>query len=353
MRVVQIVQKFAPGGLESVAASLQRRWGACVATISLEGEARSLLRDWSAMADMDGSLIALGKRPGIDLACVGALAAALRRLKPDAVVTHHIGPMIYGAIAARLSGVRVRAHVEHDAWHLDSPGRMRLFSAALTIGAPRLAAVSDYLADSLTRRTGKRVARVVNGVDLERFKPGDRALARAQLGLPAQGFVIGVAARLQKVKGVDVLIDALALMRTPAVLAIMGDGPERAALERQAHAAGLTERVVFLGLRGDVETVIPALDAFVLPSRAEGLPLALVEAQASGAPVVACDVGGTREACCPRTARLVAPENPRALADAIDERLQSPLEASPRDFARTFSLIAMIDAYEKLTGVDL
>lgn len=353
MRVVQIVQKFAPGGLESVAASLQRRWGSCVATISLEGEARSLLRDWPAMADMDGSLIALGKRPGIDLACVGALTGALRRLRPDAVVTHHIGPMIYGAMAARFCGARIRAHVEHDAWHLDSPGRMRRFSAALAIGAPRLAAVSDFVADRLSRRTGRPVARVVNGVDLERFTPRDRTLARAQLGLPAQACVIGVAARLQKVKGVDVLLDALALMRTPAVLAIMGDGPQRAALELQARVAGLTERVVFLGLRGDVEAVIPAFDAFVLPSRAEGLPLAIVEAQACGVPIIACDVGGTREACCPRTGRLAPPENPQALADAIDERLQTPLEALPRDFARTFSLAAMIEAYEKLTGVDL
>ncbi len=349
MRIVQIVQNFAPGGLESVAASLQRHWGACVATISLEGDAEPLLRDWPAMADLRGALLAMGKKPGVDLACVSALAGALRRLRPDAVVTHHIGPMLYGGLAARLAGAPVRAHVEHDAWHLEAPAQMRRFATALRLGAPRLAAVSDLVASKLAQRTRRPVARVVNGADLARFKPSDAAGARARLGLPTEGPVIGLVARLQRVKGADVLLDALRHMRTPARLVIVGDGPERAALELQARRAGLMERIAFLGMRGDIESILPAFDVFVLPSRAEGLPLALVEAQACGVRVVAADVGGAREACCPRTARLVAPEDPQALAAAIEAQLARRGDPSPRVFAQSFSLAAMIASYEALT----
>jgi len=351
MRIVQVVQTFAPGGLESVAAGLQRHWGACLATISLEGEAESLLREWPAMADLRGALFGLKKTPGVDLACLAALTRLLRRLKPDAVITHHIGPMLYGGLAGRLSGAPIRAHVEHDAWHLEDPEQGRRFSAALKLGAPRLAAVSDLVAHKLTQRTGRPVARVINGVDLNRFKPADCATARQSLCLPADAPIVGLVARLQKVKGADVLINALSFMRTPAHLVIVGDGPERMALELMARDQGVMKRVHFFGMRGDVESILPALDLFVLPSRAEGLPLALVEAQACGVPVTATDVGGTREACCPKTSALAPPDDPRALAAAIDAQLARVDGGDPRAFAQSFSLAAMIASYETFTGL--
>jgi glycosyltransferase involved in cell wall biosynthesis len=351
MRIVQIVQKFEPGGLETIAATLQRHWGACVATISLEGEADALLREWPAMADLRGALFALNKQPGVDLSCLAALTRLLRRIKPDAVVTHHIGPMLYGGLAGRLAGVPVRAHVEHDAWHLEAPGQNRLFAAGLRLGAPRLAAVSDLVARKLATRSGRTVARVINGVDLERFKPADSASARQRLGLPQHSPIIGLVARLQKVKGADVLINAPSFLKTPACLVIVGDGPERTALELQARGRRLMDRIRFLGVRGDVEAILPALDLFVLPSRAEGLPLALVEAQACGAPVVATDVGGAREACCPKSALLAPPDDPQALAAAIDAQLAREKTSEPRAFAQSFSLAAMIASYETFTGL--
>jgi glycosyltransferase involved in cell wall biosynthesis len=351
MRIVQIVQRFEPGGLETIAATLQRHWGACVATISLEGEADLLLRDWSAMADLRGVLFALNKKPGVDLACLAKLTRLLRRLRPDAVVTHHIGPMLYGGVAGRLAGAPVRAHVEHDAWHLEAPGQSQRFAVAQTLGAPRLAAVSDLVARKLAARSRRSVARVINGVDLDRFKPAEAASARQRLGLPQNGPIIGLVARLQKVKGADILINALSFLRTPAHLVIVGDGPERTALELQAREQRVMERVRFLGVRGDVEAILPALDLFVLPSRAEGLPLALVEAQACGAPVVATDVGGAREACSPKSGLLAPPENPQALAAAIDAQLARGKTSEPRAFAQSFSLAAMIASYETFTGL--
>ena len=351
MRVMQIVQRFAPGGLETIAASLQRRWGAGCRIVSLEGACDELIAAWPAMADLQPSLFGVGKQPGIDLSCLLRLTRYIMREKPDAIVTHHMGPMLYGGLAARLARVPVVAHIEHDAWHLKDPAQFRRFKIASALVRPRLAAISELGAQSLRERTNSSVRRVTNGVDMDRFAPASQQAARARLGLPLEGKLIGAVARLQRVKGIDVLISALAHCDPRLSLAIVGDGDERETLAAQARALGLSARIHFLGIRGAIETILPAFDAFVLPSRAEGLPLALVEAQACGLPVIACDVGGVREASCPDTALLTPAENPRLLADAIARQLARAPQQSPRDFVmRRFSLDKMISDYAHLTG---
>jgi Glycosyltransferase len=179
--------------------------------------------------------------------------------------------------------------------------------------------------------------------------PGDRAAARATLGLgdlEGRGLVV-CAARLEAVKGVDVLVDT-----TPAlpgtVLAVAADGSERAAQERRAEARA-PGRVRFLGRVDDMPTLWRAGDVAALPSRAEGLPLALLEAQASGLPAVATAVGGMPDAVDPATGAVVPPEDPAALAAALASRLAAPPGVSPRDFvARTYALGPMMDAYARL-----
>lgn len=357
MRVMQIVQRFAPGGLETIAASLQGRWSADCRIVSLDGAADELVAAWPAMGGLRESLIGMGKIPGIDLACLARLARCIHDHKPHAVITHHLGPLLYGGIAARLARVPVIAHVEHDAWHLQDAAQLRRFKIARALVRPRLAAISQLGARNLAQVIGEDVQNVANGIDMERFRPACRQAARARLGfslqdLPQQAKLIGVVARLERVKGVDLLISALAHHDDPCLqLAIIGDGRERESLKAQAQAHGLGSRVHFLGVRGAIETILPAFDAFVLPSRAEGLPLAIVEAQACGIPIVASDVGAVREACCPDTAILAAPENPRLLANAISRQLTRDLVSSPREFVmKRFSLDQMISDYARLTG---
>ena len=133
-------------------------------------------------------------------------------------------------------------------------------------------------------------------------------------------------ARLHERKGIDHLLRAFARVRehrAAATLEIAGDGPERAALEALAAGLRLDGAVGFLGLRGHgaVAELMRGADLLVLPSLAENLPTVVLEAHACGLPVVATDVGGTREALDPSAGRLVAPGDDAALAGAIDAML--------------------------------
>ncbi len=131
-------------------------------------------------------------------------------------------------------------------------------------------------------------------------------------------------ARLDAQKGLTYLLDAAALLPDP-MFAVVGDGPERAALEAQVAALGLRDRVRFLGYRSDVPELLAACDVFVLPSLYEGLPLALLEAMASGVPVVATAIGGVDEAVQDGvSALLVPPADARALGVAIRTLLDDP-----------------------------
>ena len=139
---------------------------------------------------------------------------------------------------------------------------------------------------------------VPNGVDTKSalgLGASARVEASESLGLPAAGPVIGTMGRLSEVKRQDVLIRGFArlLDRHPdARLVLIGDGPERPALESLATELGLVDRIRFAGYRADPERLLPALDVFALTSRSEGMPLAILEAWASGLPVVASRVGG-------------------------------------------------------------
>ncbi len=321
MMIVHVVQHLAPGGLEVMALELARAQGALGAdarVLSLEGEMAQAIAAWPRLAAQRDALLFAGKRPGLDPALVLRLVALFRRLRPHCVHTHHAGPLLYAGLAARLAGVPVRLHTEHDAWHLADPRRRRLVRAARALAAPRLIADAPHVGQAVAAALGGAPPVVVmNGVDTARFVPGDRAMARAALGLPAGVRMLGVAARLERVKGVDVALAALALLPSDVHLAIAGAGSEAASLRAQAEALGIAPRVHWLGMLDDMARFPPALDLLIVPSRNEGLPLAPLEAQACGVRVVAAMVGGVAAALCPQTGRLVPPENPAALAAGV------------------------------------
>ncbi len=175
------------------------------------------------------------------------------------------------------------------------------------------------------------VRSIPNGVDTGRFVPADpaeRRRRRRALGLPPVPVVV-YAGRLAREKGVDVLVDAWAEARRRGVVAtlcVVGEGPERAALERRARDHGILGAVRFAGPAADVAPWLAAADAFVLPSRTEGLSVALLEAMSSGLAVLATDVGGTRDAAG-GAAVLVPSDDPRALAEALSALLAAPERA--------------------------
>jgi len=131
-------------------------------------------------------------------------------------------------------------------------------------------------------------------------------------------------ARLSPQKGIDTLVTAAGLVPEAKFL-VVGDGPERTALEAQAESLGISSRVSFLGHRRDVPALLASADVFALPSLFEGLPLSVLEAMAAAKPVVASRIGGTDEAVVDGvTGILVPPSDPAALAQAIRTVLADP-----------------------------
>jgi glycosyltransferase involved in cell wall biosynthesis len=352
---VQIVQRLAPGGIEVLATRLAASMPGINAIVSLEGTVAELQAAWPFLAQSGIEVMALDKPAGLRPSTAWQLASLLRRLRPNCVITHHIGPLLYGGTAARLAGVRNLVHVEHDVWHHRDPGRDIQLQMARRLLRPTFAAISRHAADTLARNSGARaVVLLPNGVDLGAYAPGDRAAARRRLGLPADVRVIGSVGRLEPVKGHAALLQAAAALPEDVHVAIVGDGSQRANLEALAAELGIASRVVLAGHRDDVATLYPAFDVLCLPSRQEGLPFVVIEAQACDTPVVATDVGAVRDALCPETSRLVRPGDlpalVRALRDVVDQRSRpSPRAPSPRAFvARHFDWDATLRRYTLL-----
>jgi glycosyltransferase involved in cell wall biosynthesis len=188
--------------------------------------------------------------------------------------------------------------------------------------AHALLAVSDDLRRRFATLAGvpqERVEEVRNGVDLARFRPGDRAGARARLGLPPHApLVLGVG-RLVAAKGFDLAAAAVARSGPDVRLVLVGEGPARAAIERAAPPG----RLHLLGARGrdDVALAMQACDAFLLPSQREGWPNVVTEALACGLPVVATAVGGIPEILADPVAGELAAAEPAALAAALHRQL--------------------------------
>ncbi|MGI8828228.1 MAG: glycosyltransferase [Candidatus Limnocylindria bacterium] len=178
-----------------------------------------------------------------------------------------------------------------------------------------------------------RLIVIPNGVDTERYGPAfARHETRQGIGIPAHVPLAIVVAKLMTQKGHEVLLDALpsVLEQFPELHTVLvGDGELRDSLEGRVRNTGLAGRVAFLGNRPDIPALLAASDLFVLPSLWEGLPMALLEAMASGLPVVATAVSGTRDVVqSDRSGVLVAPGNAQALAEGMTKVLADASFAS-------------------------
>ncbi len=253
----------------------------------------------------------------------------LRRERPVILHTWMFHANIPGRVLGRLAGVPIIISSERT---MGQEGPIRRWLNRTT--APltdRVVCVSKSVADFAARVIGIPPAKLVvipNGIPLGDFRPGDQAKARATLEMPPSALVVGAVGRLQPVKGIHYLLEAFARLASDhpeAILLLVGDGPQRAQLERLARHVGGSERVCFLGSRSDVPRLLQAMDIFVLPSIWEGMPNAALEAMAAGLPTVATAVGGTPEVVVDGVTGLLAPPcNPDALAQAIARLLRNP-----------------------------
>lgn len=350
--ILQVVQHLQPGGIETMALDLMTKADPSteVHIVSLEGNRETCLEKWKRLQPLAHRLHFLEKKPGLDISALVALIKLIDRLKFDVVHTHHIGPLIYGGTAARIAGARRLIHTEHDAWHLSNKKRRLVQSVIAKIIRPVFVADADMVAGALKRAIPMIKPLVIhNGIDTDRFTPGDKTAARKSLGLPVGVQIIGCAARLEAVKGHHYLISAMSDMPEAVHLALAGNGSLRDELEQLAVSHGLENRIHFLGAIDDMPAFHRAQDVFCLASEKEGLPLSPLEAQASGAPVVLTDVGGCKEAVCPTTGTLVEARSATALSAGLNTALNQIAKGDPRQFVyQNRNLDQTIAAYEAL-----
>ncbi len=330
LRVAHLIESDGPGGAERVVAqlatALQAEGASNVAFLPARGEG------WLAR-QLEGSGVKVEhfhiERP-VSPACARSLAAAFRRHRIAVAHSHEFTMAVYGAWAARLAG---SAHLitMHGSRYYAERLRRRLAMRAAVAMSGRTVAVSTQLASQLRRDLGVpagRIETIPNGVPV--MAPAATAI-RQELGLAAHDRLLVAVGNLYPVKGHCHLIDALALLpaRGPTVhLAICGRGDLAGPLAARACERGLADRVHLLGLRSDVAGILAAADVFVMPSLAEGLPLALLEAMFASAPIVASDVGEVAAALdSGRAGLLVPPGDPAALASAVSLLLSDPVLA--------------------------
>jgi glycosyltransferase involved in cell wall biosynthesis len=288
-----------------------------------------------------------------------ALVAWMARRGPHVAHTHS-GAWLKGARAARAAGVPALVHTVHglldrEPWYSDFLKRRAAAATSAVI------AVSDPLRSHLlqsTRLSASEVRTIPNGVDTLAFSP-ELPDSRARLLPDSEGrIVIGCVARFEPVKNHALLLHAFReaqRARPELLLVLVGDGTLRPDAEALARSLEIADAVRFAGDQPDTASWYRCFDAFVLASRAEGTSMSILEAMASGCPIIATDVGGNRVLLGEDGAgQLVASEDAAALAGALAQVGASPgtdfrLGSAARSRAvRLYSQHAMVERYESL-----
>jgi glycosyltransferase involved in cell wall biosynthesis len=282
---------------------------------------------------------------------VRALKRWLSENRCDVVSTHSSTDSWLSAVALlgrRTPIVRTR--------HISAAVPRNPLSRWLYSRPARIVTAGEALRRELIERNGiapERVESVPTGADIHRYRPGDRAAARAQVGLPNEKVLVGIVATLRSWKGHRYLLEALP---ADATLVIVGDGPQREALTARVAELGLQSRVIFAGNQRDVVPWMQSLDVFALPSYAnEGVPQALVQAMLVGLPCVTTAVGSIGElAIAGETALVVTPQDVGSLRAALerlvkDGALREQLGTAARAHcAKAMSVERMLDRMERI-----
>lgn len=290
--------------------------------------------------------LAAALHPRIACAAARRLAAAEHRFRPHVIHAHGLQSLAVVFLSQRLGGPGIPCLVTlHN--ELPSGGRLGEACGDLLLRlafrpAHAVIAVSQALLDQLRSRRLVRPEHAVlvpNGIDPGPFTaardraeadPAWRAHQRMALGCSPAATLITVVARLAPGKGLEAFLAALATLvpHYPGlVAAIAGEGPLREPLAALADRLGLGGQVLFLGYRADIPAVLAVSDAFCLPSRSEGLPLAVLEAMAAALPVVATAVGGIPEAVQDEVTGFLIPR-PEATSAALARLLADPARAA-------------------------
>ncbi len=365
--IAHVVYRFDTGGLENGVVNLVNRLPAdryrhMIIALTQIGEFRRRIER------QDVEFVALDKPPGHALRLYPRLYRLFRENRPSIVHTRNLAALEV-ALPAWAARVPVRVHSEHGRDVEDLDGSSVKYQRIRRLYRPFVTyylALSKDLEGYLRTRIGvpdNKLAQIYNGVDAERFRP--REGRESIPGCPFVGedlWLVGTVGRMQAVKDQVTLarafVRALAIapdLRNSLRLVMVGDGPLRQAVGDILAAAELDSLCWLPGERNDIPVVLRGFDCFVLPSRAEGISNTILEAMASGIPVIATEVGGNPELLRPpETGELVPAESPDALAAKIvalakDRQKARDLGRAARmEVERRFSLDAMVAGYARI-----
>lgn len=364
LRIAHVVDSLAPGGMENGIANLARTMepDGCethVVCLTRRGAFAERMPD-------PAQVTALEKPPGFLPKWVSVLRRELRRIAPDLIHTHNLGPLIYTGLASLLPGLPPIVHGEHAEL---GPGettpkrlwlRRFLYRRCAAIHSVSAALNRNLEANGL--RFPKPVA-IANGVDTHRFQPSpQRSLTRASLGIPGpeSGFVLGVVGRFGPFKRQRLLVEAFDLLAEnhPSLwLVLVGDGgPEADSVRERVAASPHSGRIRLAGFQAEPAPWYQAFDLLVQPSVNEGMSNALLEAMACGTPILAQVSCGCAELIRHgENGFLTECRTSRDLADAIHPFVTDPSgdwrqvgPAAREIVTRNFSLDSMARAYREL-----
>jgi len=288
----------------------------------------------------------------------------LRNERIRALHVHHHGAMILCGIPARLAGITRVVMTEHGLQALLERADARRLTVRYCRYASDITVVEPRQFEYFNKELGfpaEKLHCIPNGVRIPTRTPALVEQKRREFGLGPNEFAFFYVGRLNPVKDLGTMLDAFASLAAGGSsltrLYLVGDGPERTMLEARRQSLGLGERVTFLGARSDVSEVLMAADAFVMSSKSEGLPMALLEAMAADVPCIATEVGGIPDLLGGDRGLLVPAQDAGALADAMAAIARSPelrqrlVSNAAANLVRNYSLDAIANRYLELLGL--
>jgi glycosyltransferase involved in cell wall biosynthesis len=338
LKIVHVTAPAQVGGLESVVTMLARghaRMGHRVYVAALVDPAGGMYPFLDALESEGVETV----RIAIPTRAYSRERAAIRgicaELAPDVVHTHGYRSDVVDGGVARAAGVPIVSTV-----HGFTGGGMRnriyeWIQERAFRDFDAVVAVSQPIVERLERRgvSRARIHLIPNAFD-GAASVAERATARERLGLPKDEFTIGWVGRLSAEKGPDVFVEAIPLLSQPLpAAAVVGGGPDEPALRERAAQHGVSDRLRWLGVVPGAGALVGAFDMLVLSSRTEGIPIVLLEAAAAEVPIVAASVGGVPSMFPDGEVLLVPPDDPAALAAAIDAVRSDPGAARERALA--------------------
>lgn len=350
MKILQVIPYFCFGGAETMCENLcyaQKKLGHEVVVVSLYNEQTPISQRVEAAGI---PVVYLDKKLGMDVSMVPKLYRIMKQERPDVVHTH-LDVIKYAVAAAQLAGIEKCIHTLHTVAHKEAEGRPQkiINGTYFRLGWSVPVALSPEVRQTICdfyKLDKDKVPVIYNGIDLSKCRPKEDYSLSKPISLVHVG-------RFDTPKNHDGLLRAFALIlrKYPGCrLHLIGDGDLRENIENLAVELNIQHGVVFHGMQSNVHPYLQSADIFVLPSKYEGMPMTIIEAMATGLPIVASNVGGIPDMVTDGHSAFLVDCDAQAVADACErllenQRLRETLGRNAAKESARFSASHMAECY--------